>query len=97
MNGKYETRLFGIWFELLPQMNDVRINRARARIVFITPDRVEQSIPTQRFHWMRDEISEQRKFFRRQINQFSVAPYFIAPNVHFNVTETINFRCRRRN
>jgi hypothetical protein len=40
VNGKNETWLLRIWFQLLPEMDDVRINRACVRIVFITPHRV---------------------------------------------------------
>src|SRR2546423_10463940 len=65
MNGKNETRLLRVWFQLLPQMNNVRIDRASVWIVFITPYRIEQPIATQRFSWMRDEVRQQSELFRR--------------------------------
>src|SRR5437870_1769397 len=44
MNGKNETRLLGIRFQLLSEVNDVRIDGARVRIIFVTPYRIQQSI-----------------------------------------------------
>src|SRR5256885_13866193 len=73
VNGKNETRLLRIWFQLLPQMNNVCIDRASVRIIFITPHRVEQPIATQRFSRMRNEVCKQGKLFRRKFNAVSVA------------------------
>src|SRR6266478_2169644 len=36
--GKNETRLFRIRFQLLPEVNYVRVDRARVRIIFISPN-----------------------------------------------------------
>src|SRR6185503_2615269 len=96
MNGKNETRLFRIGFQLLSQVNDVRIDRARGRIILISPHCVEQSIPTQRFHRMSDEVSEQRKLFRREINNVSVTLNFVTTNVDLYITELVDLRRRQR-
>ncbi len=63
VHGKNESWLFRIRLELLPQMNDVRVDRARVGIIFITPNRVQQTIAAERLNRMRDKISEQGKLF----------------------------------
>src|SRR6185369_2298730 len=80
MNGKYETWFFGIWFELLSEMNDVRIDCPSCRIIFITPHGIEQSIATQCFDRIRDEVSEQSKFFCGKIDDVSIATHFVTAN-----------------
>src|SRR5438132_5307727 len=63
MHGKDETRLFRYRFQLLSQVNYVRVDRAGVRIILIAPDCVEQTIARKRFRRMSDKISKQRKFF----------------------------------
>src|SRR5690349_179697 len=92
MNGKNETRLFRVWFQLLSQVNDVRIDRARRGIVFVSPHRIEQSIAAQRFYRMSDEVCEQRKLFRREINEVPISPHFVTANVDLDVAELVNLR-----
>src|SRR5688572_1121268 len=55
VNRKNEARFLRVRLELLPEMNDVRVNRARIRIVLITPDCVQQTITRKCFHRMRSE------------------------------------------
>ena len=68
VNRKNETRLLGIWFQLLPEVDDVRVDCARVGIVFITPDRIQKPIARERFRGMGDKVGEQRKLFRREID-----------------------------
>src|SRR5207244_4141780 len=93
MDGKYETRLLRIRFELLPEMDDVRINCACVRIALITPHRVQQTIPTKRFPGVGYEVRKQRKLFRGKINGFAGASHFIAANVDLNIAEPVNLWC----
>ena len=58
MNGEDKTRLFGIRFQLLPQVNDVRIDGARVGIAFVTPNFIEQTIATQSFRGMRNKVGD---------------------------------------
>ena len=44
VNGKNETRFLRIWFQLLPEMNDVRVNRAVGAVRVGAPDGIEQLI-----------------------------------------------------
>src|SRR5215471_9689247 len=69
VNGKNETRLLWIRFQLLPKMHDVRVNRARVRIILVTPHRIQQATPRERFRRMRDKVSQQSKFFRGKIDE----------------------------
>src|SRR5205807_6450779 len=85
VNGKNETRFLRIWFQLLPEMNDVRVNRAGVRIVLITPHRIQQTIAAERFRRVRDEVGKQRKFLRREFYSRAGAPHFIAANVNLDV------------
>src|SRR6185503_18656874 len=97
MNGKNETRLLRIRFQLLPQVNDMRVNGARGWIVFVSPHCIKQSITTQCFYRMSKEVSQQRKLFRREINHVSVAFDFVTTNVDLDVAELVNLRrCNRR-
>ena len=63
MNGKNETWFFGVRFQFLPEVHDVRIDRARRGIIFVSPNSIKQTISAQRFDGMRDEISKQRELF----------------------------------
>src|SRR5829696_3132316 len=85
VNGKNKTRLLGIWFELLSEMNDVRIDGTRGRIILISPNGIEQPIATECFHGMCDEVSQQGKLFSRKIDDVSIASYFVAANVYFDI------------
>src|SRR5215216_193059 len=87
VNGKNKTRFFGIRFDLLSEMNDVRIDRACGRIIFISPNCIQQSIAAEGLNRMRDEVSQQGKLLRRKIDDVSVASHFVAANVHFDVAE----------
>src|SRR5687767_3980507 len=95
MNGKNKTRLFRIWFQLLSQVNDVRIDRACRRIVLVSPHRIKQSIATQCFYRMSDEVCQQRKLFRGEINQVAISLDFVTTNVDLDITELVNLRRRR--
>src|SRR5438132_514286 len=90
VDGKYETRLLGIRFQLLPEMDDVRIDCARVRIVVITPHRIQQPVAAKRFRWMSDEVSEQRKLFCRELDWPASASDFIAADVDLDIAESIN-------
>ena len=63
MNGKNETRFLRIWFQLLPEMDDMRVNCPSIWIVVITPHRVQKPIAAERFRGMRNEVAEQRELF----------------------------------
>ena len=73
-------------------MNNVRVDRASRRIIFISPNCVEQTIATQCLHRIGDEVSEESKLFRREIDYASVATHFVAANVDFDVAEFIDLR-----
>src|SRR5207245_6895117 len=90
MNGKYETRFLGVRLQLLPEVNDVRVDGPRARIVFVSPHFIQEPIARECFRRMRDEVSQQRKFFRREIYSCTRAQNFIAPNVDLNFAELVN-------
>ena len=49
MNSKNETRLLRVWFQLLSEMDDVRIDCPRVGIVLVTPHRVQKPIAPERF------------------------------------------------
>ena len=87
MNGEDETRLLRIWFELLPQVNNVRIDCARVRIILVTPHGIKQTIARECFRRMRAEVSEQRKFLGRKIDRLAGAQHFVAADVYLDVTE----------
>src|SRR5687767_3479643 len=95
VNRKNEARLFRVRLELLPEMNDVRVNRARIRIVLITPDCVQQTITRKCFHRMGHKVREQRKLLCREFDRPSCTFHFIAPHVNFNIAEPVNV-CGRR-
>src|ERR1043165_6834387 len=94
MNGKNETWFFGIWFELLSEMNDVRIDRARGRVILVSPHRIQQSIAAQCFNGMCDEVSQQSKLLRRKIDDVSIASYLVAANVDLDVAKLVDLRRR---
>src|SRR5207253_1311255 len=64
VNGKNETRLLRIWFQLLPEMDDMRVHGARVWIVLITPYLIQKPIASERLRRMRDEVCQQRELFR---------------------------------
>ena len=84
MNGKNETRLLRIWFQLLPEMHDVRIDGARVRIIVIAPHRVQQPIAAKRFRGIRQEVRQQRELFRRKIYRLAGAAHFIAADINLD-------------
>src|SRR5215216_2065338 len=96
VNGKNKTRFFGIRFELLSQMNDVRIDGARGRIILVSPNCIQQSIAAECLYGMRNEVGQQGKLLRREIDDVSFASHFVAANVHFDVAEFVNLRRGRR-
>src|SRR5204863_832625 len=62
VNRKYEVWLLRIWFQLLPEVDDMRIDCARIRIVIVTPNRIQQPVAAECFRGMGNEVGEQRKF-----------------------------------
>ena len=63
-----EARFLGMWFQLLPEVNDVRVDGSRVRVVLITPDRIEQAIAAECLSGMGDEVRQQRELLRRELN-----------------------------
>src|SRR5512141_2871418 len=56
MDGKEILRLFGAGLELLPQVHDVRIHRARGRETLVAPHFVEQAFTAQRLAAVAEEV-----------------------------------------
>src|SRR5258706_13802406 len=75
-------------------MDDVCVHCPRVRIILITPHRVQQTIATERFHRMSDEVGEQGELLRRQLDRLPGAQHFVATHVYFDIAESINLRCR---
>src|SRR5258708_4618606 len=90
MNGKNETRFLRIRFQLLPEVNNMRVDCARVRIILITPHRVQQPIAAERFRGIGYEVRQQRKLFRRQIDEFAAPSYFIVANIDLDIAEPVN-------
>src|SRR5678815_4159494 len=95
VNSKNEAGLFGICFQFLSEMNDMRINCACAWIVVVTPHCIEQAIATQRLSRMRNEIREQREFLCGKLDKLACALYFVAAYVDFDVIKSIKLRIGR--
>src|SRR3989442_5448247 len=95
VNSKNETRLFRVWFQLLSEMDDLRIDCPRVGIVLISPHRVQKPIPAERFAGMRDKVGEQGELFGREINLFAGAQHCIAADVDLDIAESIDLRRRR--
>src|SRR6202040_4449999 len=73
VDGKNEPRLLRIWFQLLPEMDDVRVDGACVWVVLVTPDCIEQTIAAERLSRIGDKVSQQREFFRGQIHNLAGA------------------------
>src|SRR5207253_9268317 len=95
VNGKNETRLLRVWFQLLSEMDDVRIDCPRVGIVLITPHRVQKPIAAERFAGMRNKVGEQGELFGREINLCARAQHCVAAYVDFDITESIDLGRRR--
>ena len=90
MDGKNETRLLRIWFQLLPEMDNVRIYRPCVWIVLVTPDRVQKPITGERFRRMGDEVCQQRELFCGKIQEVAGPAHFIAADVDFDIAEPVD-------
>src|SRR2546426_12171855 len=95
MNGKNETRLFRVWFQLLSKMNDVRVDCPCVRIILVTPHRVQQPIARERFAGMRNKVGKQGELFGREINLCTRAQNCIAAYIYLDIAESIDLRSRR--
>src|SRR4051794_25927762 len=68
VHGEKVLRLLGIGFQLLAQAHEMRVHRARGRIVVITPDLFQQPIAAENFSGVADEVLEQLKLLRRDVD-----------------------------
>src|SRR6476620_9955370 len=76
-------------------MDDVCVDCPSVRVILITPDRVQQTIATERLHRMSDEVGEQGELFCRKFDRLAGAQDFVAADVYFDIAKAIDLRCRR--
>src|SRR5438034_5640388 len=90
VNGQNEPRLLGIRLQLLPEVKDVGVYRARAGVVLIAPHLIQQAVTAERFRRMGDEVNQQRELLRRELDGYAGAAHVIAADVDLDVVEPIN-------
>src|SRR5262249_12500369 len=95
MDGQNEPRFLGDRFQLLPETQDVRVNRACVGVVLITPNLIQQAVAAERFRRMGDEVSQQGELLRRELDWRSGASHLIAADVNLDIVEPINLRRAR--
>src|SRR5262249_30822274 len=76
---------FGYGLQLVAQANDVRVNRARCRIVRVTPDFIEQVVTAQDLSWMAEEVFEQLKLHPGALHQLAVSADLAGAQIDLDV------------
>jgi hypothetical protein len=71
MYGEKVLWLLGIRFEFLAQTHQVRVDCAGGWKVVVSPNVFEKTIAAERFSGMRDEVFEQFKLLRRNIEELT--------------------------
>src|SRR6266704_6741117 len=90
VNGQNEPRLLGIRLQLLPEVNDVGVYRARVGVVLIAPHLIQQAVAAERFRGMGYEVNQQRELLRRELDARAGAPHLITADVDLDVVEPIH-------
>src|SRR5262245_46568773 len=89
VHGEEITGILGHGLELLPDTDDMGVDGAGGRVVFIAPDLIEQAVAAQRLAGMAKKIFEKVELFSREFDRFAAAADLVAAQVHFDVAESV--------
>src|SRR5271170_6157901 len=81
--------LFGIGFKFLAQTYQVRIHCPGSWEVLVPPNLFQKTIATERFARMTDEVLQQLKLFRGDIESLARPEHSLAPQIDFHVSERV--------
>src|SRR5215472_14044168 len=87
VHGQNEAWLFRLGFDLLPQVNDVRVDGASGWKSVIPPDFLEQTIAAQGFTLVADQIFQQLEFLGRKLQRLARAPDLAIAKIYLNLSE----------
>src|ERR1044071_1112623 len=68
--------------DLLPELRDVHVDRARQREVLVPPDDVEEAVARHDLAAVLDEVLQDVEFARRQLDRLAILRGFEAAEVH---------------
>src|SRR6516225_413222 len=92
VNGHDEPRNGGVVLDLLAQLRDVHVDRARQRRLVVLPDLIQQAVPRNHLAAMRDEVLEQPELPSRHRDGLPPFPELGRLEVDHDVAEGVNAR-----
>src|ERR1700730_7428014 len=90
-HGEEMPRALCILFQLLPQKSNVHVDGARQHSTFIAPNVSQQLIARKRSAALFDEVAQQLKLSRRELNRPARTKHFGAAKVHHHGAEAKGF------
>jgi len=82
-----ESRFVWFGFDLLPQVDNVGINRPSGGKAVISPDFLKQTVAAQGFALVTKEVFEQIEFLGREIKRFTATQDLATTQIYFNVAK----------